>query len=473
MTSTDVHKTWWHLTQEDRKAPSNLIVYKENYEEPQIVDKYTIKVKTKKLSWRQFLYFGGMSIFPAKEIGIPGEEYLKKYNWTFPVGTGPYQMNAADLKKGDSIILTRRKDWWAENEPWAKNTYNFETIKFTVIRERELHYELFKKGELDWFHIYRAQRWVVDIPKEDIVKKGWVKRRKIYNPSPQGFGGLVFNMRKKPFDDRNVRLAFCHLFNRERLMKKLFFNEYEYIKSYFPGRDWGNGKKNERIEFDPDLAEEYFEEAGYDKRDKEGFLVGKDGKRLEVTLRYASQSWERIWLVVKEDYEKAGVKFNLTLMDQSTLIKKIDERQFEIHFQNWSAGLFPNPETMWRSDLADQNNNTNVPGFKNKRVDELCKRYDVTFDRAEQKKITREIDQILFDAHPYALAWYAPFNRILYWDKFGHPDRYVTRIGSDMFSAMVTLWWSDPERAKAMLKAKADGKDLPQGEVVVKPWAGK
>ena len=30
--------------------------------------------------------------------------------------------------------------------------------------------------------------------------------------------------------------------------------------------------------------------------------------------------------------------------------------------------------------------------------------------------------------HNYALGWYANHQRILYWDRFGHPDNYFTRI---------------------------------------------
>src|SRR6185503_3530839 len=101
-------------------------------------------------------------------------------------------------------------------------------------------------------------------------------------------------------------------------------------------------------------------------------------------LYYGDPSFERIWLVVKDDYEAAGVKFNLELIDGSTLIKKIDDRQFTVHYQAWSALLFPNPETSWRSDLADLPANNNITGFKNERVDALLKVYNRALDRAEQ-----------------------------------------------------------------------------------------
>ncbi len=470
VTAKDVYYSWWHRVQEDRNDPSNMMVFGESYEEPVIVDDLTIKVTTKKLNWRLFLYFGGMLIYPEKYIHIPGKEYLERYNWELMPGSGPYSMKPKDLKKGQSLTLTRRDDWWAEDEPLSKNTYNFQKIKFIVIRDQELEFEKFKAGELDYYRVTRAQRWVEDIPREPLIDKGWIQKRKIYNQAPQGFSGFCMNMRKPPFDDRRVRQAFSHLFNRERLMDKLFFNEYEFIDSYFPGRDWGSADTNPKIRFDPDRAEELLWEAGYKTRNDDGYLVGADGKQFEITLNYGAQSWERIWLVVREDYEDAGIKFNLKLIDPSTLIKKMGERQFSVVFQSWGALLFPNPETSWRSSLADQPHNNNLTGFKNERVDELCKKYDVTFDRAEQKEIIREVDSIVFNEHPYALAWYGGFFRLLFWDRFGHPDRYVTRTGDVPEEQVAMLWWFDPAKEAALQEAMATGRQMPQSEIEVRPW---
>jgi microcin C transport system substrate-binding protein len=473
VTADDVAASFWHRTQEDRDDPSTVMTFSEGYEQPEILDKHTIRVRTKELNWRLFLYFGGMSIYPAKQIRIPGAKYLEDYNWKFQMGSGPYFMKPEDLKKGESLTLTRRSDWWAENEPWGKNTNNFAQIKAIIVRDEELWYQMFKKGELDHYVVSRAQKWVQEYPKEEIVQKGWVKRRKVFNQAPRGFSGLEFNMREKPFDDKNVRLAFCYLFNRERLMDKLFFNEYEFLDSYFPGRDWGNGDDNDPITYDPDKAAELLAAAGYKTRDKDGFLVGPDGKRFEITLELGSPTLERIFLVVKEDYEKAGIKLELKVIDGSTLMKKVSEREFKINYQAWGGLLFPNPETSWRSTLADEKNNNNHCGFKNARVDELCKKYNVVFDRAEQKKIIREIDKLIYDEHPYALGWYARYHRVLYWDKFGHPDSYFTKTSIDPEADMMTLWWFDTDRVKALEEARAKGTTLEQGEVDVKPWDKK
>ncbi|PIU17701.1 MAG: hypothetical protein COT18_12615, partial [Elusimicrobia bacterium CG08_land_8_20_14_0_20_59_10] len=146
----------------------------------------------------------------------------------------------------------------------------------------------------------------------------------------------------------------------------------------------------------------------------------------------------------------------------------VGERNFTIHFQNWGALLFPNPVSSWGAELADSTDNNNLPGFKNAEVDALCRKYDLTGNREEQKKIIRRIDELIFRAHPYALAWGSSFSRVLYHNKFGHPEKYFSKIGD--YRDMKTMWWLDPQKDKALAEAlEKDGK-LPVGETDQRPW---
>ncbi len=448
VTADDVLATWEFKTNPDVKDPFNVIVYGENFEKPEVIDKYTIKVHTKKLNWRLFLYFGGMPIYPAKEIRIPGEEYLEKYQWKLVTGTGPYALD--DMKKQEWLTLKRRDDYWARNEPSNQGMYNFDKMKFIVVRDRELVYEKFKKGEFDYYLVGKAQRWVEEMDYAEI-EKGWIQKRKIYTEAPVGFAGFAFNMRKPPFDDIRVRKAFTYLFNREKLMDKLFFNEYEYLDSYYPFRVWAN-PDNPKIRYNPPKAKKLLAEAGWKERNKDGWLVKEDGEIFEITLEYGIEDWKRIWTVVQEDYKKAGIKFNLKLTDWRTTYKKVQERSFTITYQSWGAILFPNPENQWLSKLADEKYNNNLTGFKNERVDELCELEKKTMDLQERVRLIREIDKIVFETHPYALGWSSNFNRILFWYYMDHPDYYFTKTGD--YRQIKTLWWFDPDKRKALEEAQ-------------------
>ncbi|MDA8130535.1 MAG: extracellular solute-binding protein [Elusimicrobia bacterium] len=468
VTAEDVVATWEFRTRKDIKDPYSLMMWGGSYDKPVVVSPSVVTVHTKKVHWRLFLYFGGMAIYPAKEMGkLTGEKYLSDYNWKMQMGSGPYELKPEDIKNQESVTLTRRKDYWGWGERHNTGLYNFDRITWQVILDEELAWEKFKKGELDYYVVSKAQRWAQECDF-DKVKDGWIQKRKIITGAPQGATGFAFNMRKPPFNDRNVRKAFAYLLNRKRLNEKLFFNQYTPIDSYFPGSIWAN-PDNPKVRYNPRMARLLLARAGWKKRNKDGWLVNDKGEIFEVTLEYGWPSWDRIFKVIQEDYQRAGIKFNLKLIDPATLMKKIGERNFTIAFQPWGAILFPNPISSWGSDLADTLNNNNTPGFKNKEVDELCSEYDLATDRKTQIKLVHKIDGLIFRAYPYALAWTSNFSRVMYYDRFGHPERYFSKIGDA--SDITTMWWLDPRKEKALDEAMEKGAKLPVGVTDQDPWA--
>jgi ABC-type oligopeptide transport system substrate-binding subunit len=151
------------------------------------------------------------------------------------------------------------------------------------------------------------------------------------------------------------------------------------------------------------------------------------------------------------------------------------DRGFQMAYTSWGGLLFPNPETQFLSPLADQKNNNNITGFKNARVDELCKQYDVTFDPQERIRIIREIDGLVANDYQYALLWTGPFTRVLYWNEFGAPKGYWSRTG-DYFGAgngpgLLQMWWKDSAKSAELDAARRDtSKKLEVGAIDDRYW---
>jgi microcin C transport system substrate-binding protein len=264
-----------------------------------------------------------------------------------------------------------------------------------------------------------------------------------------------------------VRKALALLFNREQLIAKLMYGAYEPINSNYPGSMWEN-PDNEKIKYDPQQAVKLLAEAGYNSRDSQGRLV-RNGVPLAPELIYGQQDSERFLTVYQEDLRKVGITLNLRLVTWETMVKMVDERTFGMVSVGYTGDLFPNPETAWLSSLADQKNNNNISGFKDKRVDDLIAQYDVAYEIPQRIKTIRELDKIITDAHHWIFEWYAPNERIVFWNKFGRPRGELTRIGDyrDMFS----LWWIDPAASGKLEQAKRDPSvNLGQGEVEDKYW---
>jgi len=467
VTSEDVVTTWKLMIDPGILEAYSNILYG-TYEEPVAESKYIVSVKSKQLNWRQLLYFAvSMRIMPAHYIGITGKEYLEKYQFEFIPGSGPYLIDEKDINKGQSIMIRRRSDYWAEKEKYNIGLNNFDMVRFEVVQDPSLEFEKFKKGELDVISVSRAQWWVERFDFDE-YKRGLVLKRRIFNENPNGVSGICFNMRKPPFDDIRVRQAFSHLYDREKYNEKLFYNMYYPIYSFFPGSIYEN-PNNPKIKFDIDKAQQLLAEAGWKDKNQDGYLV-KNGKVFEVELPFSGgPSQERYLTVYQEDLKKVGIKLNLRQIDGTTNFKLGNERNFSILSMAWSGLRIPNPESSMGPGTADQPNTTNWNGIKDPKIDELCAKYNTSFDKAERVKIIREIDYIATSMQPYAFGWFGPYQRIAFHNKFGFPEPILSR--TDDYLVIPILWYNDPEKAAEYEDAKKDNKlVLEQGEVDQKFW---
>ena len=116
--------------------------------------------------------------------------------------------------------------------PVSKGQWNFDEIKLTYFLDRTPAFEEFKSGKLDYWAENVASQWATayDFPA---VEKGWVKKEAIPVKRVAPMQAFVFNLRRKQFQDPRVRKAFALTFNFEEANKKLFYDLYVRVASYF------------------------------------------------------------------------------------------------------------------------------------------------------------------------------------------------------------------------------------------------
>jgi microcin C transport system substrate-binding protein len=414
--------------------------------------KYIVRVHTKELNWRNFLVFSGMLIYPAHILKtINGDQYLKQYNYKLLPGSGPYTIRDQDIEKGKSITVRRREDYWAAKARANVGTANFGTIRYVVVRDENLAFEMFKKGELDYYAYLSARQWVQETNFEN-VQRGLVQKRKIFNNAPQGIEGFAFNTRQPPLDDIRVRKALTLLVNRQKMIEKLAFNQYTPQNSYFAGGVYEN-PSNPKNPYDPEAAVKLLAEAGWKDHDSQGRLV-KNGQPLELEMLYASKPFETYLTVYQQDLRQVGISLNLRLITAEQQFQLMNQRKFQMTLVAWGASLFPNPEVEWGSSIADVENTNNITGMKSAPMDAILKQYDTMFDIQDRIKAIREVDGIMANAYQYALLWYAPYSRIIWWNKFGSPRGELTRTGD--VSGVLSLWWIDPAKETKLQQALRD-----------------
>lgn len=473
VTSEDVLATYDLLMDESLGEPSSRMTY-EKFSRPVAESRYIVSVSVTKKNWRNFLYFSGMSIFPAKVLKSfkDAGEWVKAYNTKFMMGSGPYEGRTEDMVEGKSLSLRRRSGYWGEKSRLSAGLGNFDKLTWIVIGDEAMSFERFKKGELTFFQVGTARRWVKEMTPDEVpeIKRGLIRKVKIFNENPQGFQGIAMNMGRAPYDDLRVRKALTLLLDRRTLLEKLMYNQYLPTRSYFPGSRYEN-PANPRNDYDPRTALALLAEAGWKKRNSAGQLVNDKGEPFNVRILYGGPGLEKHLTLYQESLKQAGVTATLELTRPDELWQRVMEKKYEMAFMSWGSLLFPNPETSWRSTLAKVPNNNNITGLADKRIDALLDAYDALEieQMDERTRILQEIDGILANLYPYVLLWDAPYTRVIHWDCLGYPESGLTRTGDAR--SVYSLWWWDAEKAKRLEAAKRDpSMTLPPAPATIRFW---
>src|SRR5205085_8639466 len=196
-------------------------------------------------------------------------------------------------------------------------------------------------------------------------------------------------------------------------IEKLMFNAYIPQDSIFPGSIYEN-PANEKIKYDADAAMKLLAEAGWKDHDAQGQLT-KNGMPLQIQIRYTDKAAaEKLLTPYQEDLRKIGIGADLQYTTFETLGKELNDQNFQIISMAFTGQVFPNPEELMLSSLADQKNSGNMTGFKDPKVDALLKEYDVAYELKDRIKILQQIDKIYTDSHQIILEWYAPYQRLVY-----------------------------------------------------------
>ncbi|HBF39679.1 MAG TPA: ABC transporter substrate-binding protein [Firmicutes bacterium] len=427
------------------------------FNRPKKIDQYTVKFIAKTVHYNNLIAIAGFTVLP-KHL-FEGKDFNKSFSMSLPPGSGPYTLS--EVKEGRYYVLTRRKNYWADQLPYHLGMYNFERIKYKVIRDDNVAFEAFKRGDFDIFDSIDGKRWATEANSEHF-QKNWIVKQKIHNYAPYGFFGLAINMRKPMFQDLRVRQALAYLLDRKTIIAKLEYNEYKPLTSYWPYL-YGNQAANFPMNYDPVKAKQLLKEAGYNRLDSDGYLINQKGERLEFTIYYAKDTDEKRYTLYADTCKQAGVKVNLELLSWATLTKKTDEYKFDMVSIGWTASLFGEPEQLWHSKHANEVGGSNLTGYKNPEVDRLIDSMPPIYDAAERNQIIKKIDALIYRDVPYVLTWTDDSSRIFYKNIFGMPKTVFPKYST----GAISYWWYDPVKIKRYQEAVKKKKALPAESVEI------
>ncbi len=396
----------FELIKNSQVEAGSLRNYFEEMEKAEVIDKYTFKVIWKKKTYQSMsatlsMYPLPKWLFTKNEDGSDiqastlGLSFNNHWASQYPIGVGPYKF--ISYEKGVALKLERNEDYFGAKPKIQK-------IDFSIIKDNEQRLLKLKADKLD-FSVLSASQYNSEVLKGDDTP---FTRKEINYKAVDRFAYyyLGWNAEKPFFQDKKVRLAMTHAFNRQAIVDNVFFKLGTLQTGPFYYKHPANNPDIQPYAFDLDKSRQLLDEAGWKDSDGDGIrdkVINGEKVPFKFTiLSYAnSPEWRSALSVLKEDLRKVNIAMDFSPVDWPTMQKKMDEKKFDAFTGGWGLSWELDPYQLWHSSQADEPGGSNRVAFRNKRADEIIVKLRETFDEEERMKLLREFHAILHEEQPY------------------------------------------------------------------------
>lgn len=407
------------------------------------------------------------------------EQWVEDYQFKFEPTTGPYQVLEENVRKGESITLTRVPRWWADKKKFYRHRFNPDAIKVAVVREPAKVFELFLKGELDWHGLGLPEFWYDKLPHDhSLVTNGHVEKLQFYNDVPRPTWALRINSGHPVLGNRDVRVGLNHAMNFELVIKEVFRGDYDRMRSVADGYGPRSHPDLRARKFSVEKARENFAKAGFTEIGDDGILATTDGKRLTFTFTTPYKRLEDVMTVLKEEARKAGVELQVEILERTAAWKKISEKKHEIMLGalNTSVEMYPrfwepyhsenaykepkeeryDAEGNLRPGLSPKPVTNNFALLADKEIDALIEQYRISEDLDEITQLSHQLIEKIHDHASYIPGWVRPWYRVGQWRWVKYPEGYNAKESREPFE--FHIHWIDTEEKQRILDNVAQGK---------------
>lgn len=463
------HKDLWYTEQ-----------YKKRYDNITKYDDLTLSITIAEAKPDGIDNAGSLRPLPIAFHKQVGDDYIQLYNWRFIPTTGAYEVKESGLKKGQSVTLTRIKDWWAKDKKHYRRLYNPDRVVLEVIRDPSKAIEVFGTGELDCYPLNLPERWYKNFPdSHPMVEKGYLHKVTFYNQVPRPTYGLWINSHKPLLNNRDIREGLHFASNFDLVIQQVFYGDYERLNMAEEGFGEFSDPSIKARPFDPAKAAELFAKAGFTQRGADGIFKNAQGQRLAFTITNSYKPLEAALVVIKEEARKAGVEFNLETPESTAAWKKMRDKQHDLAFTafNVSVEMYPRFWEDWHGinaydkDGKVKTDTNNFVMLDDKELNAWIDKYDKSEDAAEMKELAWKMERRVHDHAVFIPAFKSPWYRVGYWRWVKWPDDHDVRISRDFEESWV--FWIDEDERKATQEAMKSGKTFPKTVKAYEQWRQK
>ena len=388
------------------------------------VDSETVRVNFKKPNyqeWANFIY--NYPIVPQHIWQGRSEKEIVTGANEKPVGTGPYLYSTNDQ---DRMVWVRNDDWWAKSQLGrqapAKYIVDIVNGSNNVVLGQVL------QGGIDL-----SNNFLPGIAS--LVDRGTVST--YYPKAPYMLAAntawLIPNTTKAPLNDKQFRRALAYSMDVDKIVKIDYKNIVSRSNPTGLLPVWNKYVDKgvaSRLGFtyNPARAKALLAQAGYKDTNGDGYVEGKDGKAINLSLIVPNgwTDWMEAIKIIAAGAKPAGIQITPKFPDYNALVAQRNTGRFDlVIYNNEQIGNTPwrYYNYIFRLPILKQQTDFNFGRYKNQQAWNLVQRLDATpvDDIAGMKRVASQLQRIQLTDMPVIPLWYngmwAQFNTST-WNNF-------------------------------------------------------
>lgn len=138
---------------------------------------------------------------------------------------------------------------------------------------------------------------------------------------------------REVFQNKDFRAGLSHAINRQEIIDAVYFGQGEpYQPAPLPGSPYFNEQlASQFTEYDPEMANQLLDQAGYAERDSDGFRLGPDGERIsfDVAVWSDTQTWVDAMDLIVGYWQDVGVDARMDPMSRELMTELQDNNDHD------------------------------------------------------------------------------------------------------------------------------------------------
>lgn len=348
---------------------------------------------------------------------------------TPPLGSGPYTITSVDA--GRKVTFSKVQDYWAKDLPVNRGHYHFDRMVYDYYRDEQVAIEAFKAKRCDIRREGNPARWETDYN----TNQGYIAEA-LKHGRPEWVRGFIFNTRRAPLDDVNVRQALTLALDFDWVNRTLFHGKAKQINSTFPNSILAadNTLNTDDIRTKLRRADMLLKDAGWTVTNGKRM---KDGQSLTLTLILNNPDEEKIALAYANNLRRLGVDLKIRTLDTAQFFGALNAYDYDMVSWRWINSLSPGSEQMiyWGCNAAKTEGSRNYSGICNAEIDKAASAMATAQTYDELTRMAHELDRLLMAQNLFVPLYYLGQDYVARWPHIGRPET------QSLYGMVLETWW--------------------------------